>query len=134
MNKFTQHIPNFCDGFTPERFEFTDLDDLCAKLNKPKSSLVYDAPHVLSINKEETKWYVLGRLKEKVEGLKKWDGPSYVVTEIETVHGWGLDTYEPTIIGDSFEIRSSDIKWYSGFRGGIIGELKDGRSFTGVDK
>ena len=56
MNKFTQHIPNYCDGFEPEIFEFTDLDDLANKLGKDKSSLVFDDEHILSVSKDGTQW------------------------------------------------------------------------------
>jgi len=75
MNKFTQHIPNYCDGFKPKVFNFTDIDDLANKLGKNKSSLV-------------------------------------------------------KVVSNPFTIYSKeDIKCYWGFRGGIMGELKDGRYF-----
>ena len=135
MNKFTQHIPNYYDGFEPEIFEFTDVDDLAKKLGNDKSSLVFDDEHILSVSKDDTKWRVLGRVEKRVEGLKKWRGSPHHVVEIESVRGWGLDTFEAKVISDPFTIYSKeDIKCYWGFRGGVMGELKDGRCFWGVGK
>ncbi len=74
MNKFTQHIPNYCDGFEPETFEFTDLDDLANKLGKDKSLLVFEDEHILSVSKDDTEWWVLGSVEKKIDGLKKWSG------------------------------------------------------------
>ena len=135
MNKFTQHIPNYCDGFEPETFEFTDLDDLVNKLGMGKSSLAFDDEHILSVSKDNTEWRVLGRVEKRVDGLKKWRGSPSLVVEIESVRGWGLDTFEPKAVSDPFTIYSKeDIECYWGFRGGTMGELKDGRCFLGVDK
>ena len=135
MNKFTQHIPNFCDGFERRVFEFSDLDDLVLKLGGYASSLVYDDGHLLSVSKDGTEWRVIGRVDNPVEGLAKWRGSPHTVVEIESVHGWGLDTFEPQTIGNSFTIYSKeDIKLYWGFKNTIMGELKDGRCFLGVDK
>jgi hypothetical protein len=133
--KFTHHIPNYCDGFEPKIFEFTDLDDLANKLGKDKSSLVFDDEHILSVSKDGTQWRVLGRVEKRVEGLREWRGSPHTVVEIESVRGWGLDTFEPKLIGDSFTIYSKeDIECYWGFKNTIMGELKDGRCFLGVDK
>lgn len=135
MNKFTQHLPNYFDGFEREVFYFTDIDDLANKLGRNKSSLVYDGDDILSVSKDETEWRVLGRVEKKVEGLKEWRGSPHHIVEIESVHGWGLENFEPQIVSDSFTIYSKeDIKCYWGFRDTIMGELKDGRCFLGVDK
>ena len=135
MNKFTQHIPNYCDGFERKVFEFSDLDDLALKLGGYVYSLVYDDGHLLSLSKGGTEWRVIGRVDKPVEGLAKWRGSPHTVVEIESVHGWGLDTFEPQSIGNSFTIYSKeDIKLYWGFKNTIMGELKDGRCFLGVDK
>lgn len=135
MNKFTQHIPNYCDGFEPEIFEFTDLDDLANKLGKDKSSLVFDDEHILSVSKDGTQWRVLGTVDNPVKGLAEWRGEPCTVVEIKSVRGWELDTFEPKLIGDSFTIYSKeDIECYWGFRDTIMGELKDGKCFLGVDK
>jgi hypothetical protein len=131
MNKFTQHIPNFCDGFEPDVFEFTDLQDLCKKLNMKESSLVYSEKNILEVNENETYWWVLGKVENKVDGLRKWRGAPYRVVEIETIRGWGLESFDPVIIGSHFYIRSDEIESYSGFRDGIIGELKNGKCFMG---
>jgi len=133
MNKFTQRIPNYCDGFEPETFEFTDADDLANKLGKNKSSLVHDDEYILSVSEDGTKWRVLGRIEKEIDGLRKWRGSPHTVVEIESVHGWGLDAFEPKVVGDPFTIYSKeDIKCYWGFRGDIMGELKDGRYFMGI--
>jgi len=141
MNKFTQHIPNFFDGLEPATFEFTDLDDLVDKLVGMftllwgKSSLVIDGKNILSVSKDGTQWRVLGRVEKPINGLRKWKGSPCSVVEIKSVHGWGLDTFEPEVIGDTFTIYSKeDIKCCWGFNGTIMGELKDGRCFLGVDK
>jgi len=131
MNKFTQHIPNYCDGFKPKVFNFTDIDDLANKLGKNKSSLVYDDEHILSLSEDDTRWRVLGTVENNVDGLdREWKGCPYLVVEIESAHGWGLDTFEAKVVSNPFTIYSKeDIKCYWGFRSGIMGELKDGRYF-----
>ena len=134
INKFTQHIPNYFDGFEREVFYFTDVDDLASKLGRNKSSLVFDDKYILSVSKDGTKWRVLGRVEKKIEGLKKWRGSPHRVVEIESAHGWGLDTFEVKVVSDPFTIYcKEDIKCCWGFRGGIMGELKDGRYFIGVE-
>ena len=135
MNKFTQHIPNYFDGFERRVFEFSDLDDLASKLGGYARSLVYDDGLLLSLSKGGTEWRVIGRVDNPVEGLAKWRGEPRTVVEIESVRGWGLDTFEPKLIGDSFTIYTKeDVKLYWRFRDTIMGELKDGRCFLGVDK
>ena len=81
MNKFTQHIPNYCEGFEPEIFEFTDLDDLANKLGKDKSLLVFEDEYILSVSKDDTEWWVLGRVEKKIDGLKKWSGGKELTNE-----------------------------------------------------
>ena len=135
MNKFTQHIPNYFDGFERKVFEFSDLDDLASKLGGYARSLVYDDGLLLSLSKGGTEWRVIGRVDNPVEGLAEWRGEPRTVVEIESVRGCGLDTFEPKLIGDSFNIYTKeDVKLYWGFRDTIMGELKDGRCFLGVDK
>jgi len=135
MNKFTQTIPNYFDGFKTEVFDFTDIGDLANKLGKDKSTLAYDDEHILWVSEDETQWWVLGRVENKVVGLREWRGSPHLVVEIESVHGWGLDTFEAKVVSDPFTIYSKeDIKCYWGFGEGIMGELKDGSCFLGVDK
>jgi len=136
MNKFTQHIPNYIDTDYRKEFEFESLTELCSKLGRGCADLAYDGDcrdgyYLMTVSKDETLWRVLGRTTNKVEGLEEWKGPRYSIIEVESVHGWGLDKYQPKEVGDFFEVRRDSIEWYSSFRGKLIGELKDGRCFIG---
>jgi len=131
MNKFTQHIPNFVETETRNVFHFTDLNQLCIKLGKAPDNLVYSDGSILEINQDETWWWCLGRTESRVKGLREWKGPRYLVTRIQSMHGWGLKDYQPEKIGEPFEIRKSVIGWYSSYEDGVIGTLEDGTDFIG---
>ena len=134
MNTFTKHIPNCVDTSDPKPIEFTDLDDLAAKLDKDKSLLVYKKPHVMEVNEGETWWRVLGRVEYEIEGLRKWRGPIYHVVEVDTIRGYGLDTFDPKIISDPFIARGDEFKETGSSVEGFVGTMKDGREVIGVDK
>jgi hypothetical protein len=134
MNKFTKHIPNCVATSKPGPFEFTDLDDLATKLGKDKALLVYNDPHVMEVNEDESWWWVLGRVDHKIEGLREWKGPLYTVVEVDSIRGYGLDTFDPKIISDSFTARGNEFKLTGQSIKGFVGVLKDDREVLGVDK
>ena len=134
MNKFTKHIPNCVDTSDPEPIEFTDLDDLATKLNIAKNLLVYSDPHVMEVNEDETWWWVLGSVEHEIEGLREWRGAVHNVVEVDSIRGYGLDTFNPEIISEPFIIRGDELKQTGRSHKGFVGTMKDGREVIGVDK
>lgn len=134
MNTFTKHIPNCVETSKPKPFEFTDLDDLATKLDKDKSLLVYNEPHVMEVNEDETWWWVLGSVEHEVEGLREWRGAVYNVVEVDSIRGYGLDTFDPQIISDPFIARGDEFKATGSSVKGFVGTMKDGREVMGVNK
>jgi len=105
--------------------EFSDLDDLCVKLNVDKNDLKSDDNYVLLMSEEERHWRCLGSTDTDL-GLPIWRGPFYKITPVKSVWGWGVPDFIPEPTGESFEIRGDEIKWYST----KAGQLKDGREFV----
>lgn len=71
MNKFKsplfkQHIPSFCSGFKPKKFEFKNLEKVLKEypINKSKEFFCYSNYHdtcqLLILDLKENNWIVLG--------------------------------------------------------------------------
>ena len=84
MNKFTQHIPNFVDGATPEIFEFETTEQLLnsevVKRYKGDdfSNFAMSDSHLMVISDNGFNWWVVGRIQDPSRvDLPLWDGGKY---------------------------------------------------------
>lgn len=91
--KLVQHIPNFVDGVDPKDAEFSDLasfneiefvKDWIANVQQHDhfeiNQMHRDSDiHVLSVNKDNTWWWVLGRVEDPTDEIRKmfpeWHAP-----------------------------------------------------------
>jgi hypothetical protein len=82
MNKFTQHIPSFMDGFEPRVYEFESTEQLLSYdffksiAQRPKfSHFAMHRSHLMEISDEGFHWWVLGRIEHPEEmDLPQWEG------------------------------------------------------------
>lgn len=96
-----------------ESIEFSTAEELSAILGLPIDRLRHDDELILEVSEDEHWWWVKGRTKDLVEGIKKWRGMFYTVVRVDSIHGHGLDTWNPEIIGERFSIRGDEIRSYS---------------------
>lgn len=84
MNKITQHIPGFCDGFEARVSEFSELVELIAVpwvahwekspggFHRWSVSRAGESTCLMAEYDGGKKWWVVGYLAEPVDGLPEW--------------------------------------------------------------
>lgn len=115
MNKFTQHIPTFCEDFEPIVIEFDDIQELLQNplfnrhRNKPDFNyFAMDREYLMAISDDEFRWFPMGRIEKPEEiDLPKWAGSKY----------------RATLDGEDVVLTSKEVAWVS------VGwiKLRDGR-------
>jgi len=115
MNAIKQHIPDFCEGFEKALVEFNTLEELLA-IDFVKKFSTFPKFHQFSMNdghmiaeyRGGREWWVVGRIREPVEGLPAWNHGIYEIwdkNEPKEVSGrevaWSC--------GDSIKLRDGNV-------------------------
>ena len=85
MNTFSQHIPNFVDGVTPDTLEFETTEELLNSMTLSKYGQREDFSHfalngnkLMEISDDGYCWWVVGYIeKPELVNLPKWEGGKY---------------------------------------------------------